>query len=91
MGSVEAGADYSIVEVLNEKGRSLTLPPGYVDVAAKDQFIETLKWPNLIEALNKNGHKIPVNWHEDYNHSYFFVNDFIDDHIEFHASHLYSR
>lgn len=91
-GSPEAGADYSIVEVLNAKGNSLTLPPGYVDVASRDQFIETLKWPNLIRALNENGHSnFPVNFHEDYDHSYFFVNDFIEDHIDFHAGHLYSN
>ena len=35
-GSPEGGADYSIVEVLNAKGTSLTLPPGYVDVGARD-------------------------------------------------------
>ena len=44
-GSPEAGADYSAVEVLNAKGRSLTLPPGYIDVAANDQFIQQLNWP----------------------------------------------
>ena len=44
-GSAEAGAEYSAVEVLNAKGRSLTLPPGYIDVAANDQFIKQLNWP----------------------------------------------
>jgi len=88
-GSAEAAADYSIVDVLNAKGNSLTLPPGYMDVAARDQFIDHLMWPALNSALRTNGHNVPVNYHEDYNHSYFFVNDFIEDHIDFHAGHLY--
>ena len=84
--------EYSIVEVLNSLGTSLTLPPGYMDLAANDQFIETLCWPDLIKALRTNGHtNFPIHTHEDYNHSYFFVNDFIEDHIAFHAGHLYSR
>ena len=91
-GSTEAAADYSFVEVLNAKGTSLKMPPGYVDVAANDQYIQHLMWPELIEALNVNGHSnFPVTYHEDYNHSFFFVNDFIEDHIEFHAKHLYCK
>ena len=88
-GTVEAAADYSIIEVLNAKGASLKLPPGSVEVAANDQFIDEMNWPELNAALNTNGHRVPMNWHEDYNHSYFFVNDMIDDAIDFHAGHLY--
>ena len=90
-GSAEAGAEWSAVEVLNAKGRSLTLPPGFIDVAANDQFINELNWGELTEALNENGHRYPVNWHEDYNHSWYFVNDFLEAHIDFHAAHLYGN
>jgi len=88
-GSPEAGADWSAVEVLNAKGTALKLPPGFIDVAANDQFINELNWPQLIEALNTNGHNTPVTYHEDYNHSWYFVNDFLEAHIDFHAAHLY--
>ena len=33
---------YSTVEILYEKGRSLKLPPGYVDIGARDQFMDWL-------------------------------------------------
>lgn len=46
--------------------------------------------PQLDEALNKNGHNVKINYREDYNHSFFFINDFIEDHIDFHAAHLYN-
>ena len=91
-GSTEAGADYSAVDVLNAKGTSLTLPPGYVDVGSMDQFQHHLDWPSLIKALNTNGHSnFPVNYHEGYEHSYYFVASIIEEHIDFHATHLYSR
>ena len=35
-GSVEAAKDYSITDILNEKGRALTLPPCYIDVGSRD-------------------------------------------------------
>lgn len=89
-GNLDYAKPYSGVDVLNEAGSNLRLPPGYIDVASRDQFIDCLNWPDLIEALNTNGHRVPVNWHEDYNHSFFFVNDFIEEHIDFHAAHLYN-
>ncbi len=46
--------------------------------------------PELLKALRTNGHiDFPVNYHEGYNHSYFYINDIIEDHIDFHAAHLY--
>lgn len=35
-GDSGAGKDYSITDILNEKGRTLTLPPGYIDVGSCD-------------------------------------------------------
>ena len=90
-GSAEGGADYSAVDVLNAKGTGLTLPPGFVDVASSDQFEDALNWPDLISALNTNGHNWPVNYNEGYNHSYYFVNDMFEHHIDFHAGHLLRR
>ena len=88
-GSNEAAKDYSISDILNERGTALKLPPGYVDVGARDQFMEHLQIPELIKALNTNGHRnFPVNYHEDYNHSFYFINEVIEDHIDFHAAHL---
>ena len=88
-GSVEAAAEYSAVDVLNAKGSTLTMPPGYVDVGAADQFLSELMWPELIKALNTNGHNVPVTYHEDYNHSFNFISTIIEDHIDYHAGHLY--
>jgi len=90
MGSIEAAKAYSIADILYDKGTSLTLPPGYVDIGSRDELLDDLLIPNLIRALNENGHNnFPVNYIEGYDHSYFFVNEVIEDHIDFHATHLY--
>ena len=65
--------------------------PGFVDTASRDQFVDALNWPDLIRDLNTEGHNWPVNYHEDYNHSYYFVNDMFEHHIDFHAGHLLRR
>lgn len=89
-GSMEAGADYSAIDLLNAKGSDLTMPPGFVDVASNDQFRESLDWAGLLKALRTNGHaNFGFNWHEGYDHSFFFVASRIEEHIDFHAAHLY--
>ena len=50
-GNIEGAAEYSITDILNAKGTSLKLPPGYVDVGAMDQFRDHLMWPELNRAL----------------------------------------
>lgn len=88
-GSYEGGKDFSLVDYLNAKGSQLRLPPGFVDVASKDELADFLQWPLLIETLRKNGHlDFPVTYHEGYDHSYCFVSTIIEKHIDFHASHL---
>lgn len=42
LGSAEAGADYSITDILNAKGSSLKLPPGYVDCGSVDEYFKEL-------------------------------------------------
>ena len=66
------------------------MPPGYVDVGTLDDFFEALMLPELEQALNENGHShIKINYHEGYDHGYFFITDMIEDHVDFHADHLY--
>jgi S-formylglutathione hydrolase len=45
--------------------------------------------PEVFEAAN-NKEKIDLvnRLQADYDHSYFFVSTFMEDHIRFHASHL---
>merc|ERR1712060_605962 len=80
-GSVEAGTEYSAVDIINNKGANLTLPPGFVDTASADQFQHCLNWADLTRALKTNGHDWEIRSHEGYDHSFFFVSTVIEEHI----------
>ncbi|MEL6297150.1 MAG: S-formylglutathione hydrolase [Pseudomonadota bacterium] len=63
--------------------------PLLIDQGLADTFIETQLKPELIEAAaDTHGHPLTLRRHEGYDHSYFFIATFIDDHIAHHAAAL---
>lgn len=86
--SGDEAKQYDCVELLNAGGADLKLPPGWIEYASADQFDEALCRDPLKEALGKNGHDIPIRMQEGYNHSFFFINSCIEEHINFHAAQL---
>ncbi|KAJ3053204.1 hypothetical protein HK097_004800 [Rhizophlyctis rosea] len=59
-----------------------------VEVGDKDQWLEEqLKVHKLTDKKNEKV-KLEVRWQEGYDHSYFFIQSFVEDHIAFHAKHL---
>lgn len=65
------------------------LVPVRVDQGSADDFlIEQLK-PEVLEAAAKaSGYPLELHLHEGYDHSYYFISSFIEEHLRFHASHL---
>lgn len=64
-------------------------PAILIDQGGADDFLETQLMPqNLVKAALKNNYTIQFNMHPGYDHSYFFISSFIDEHIAFHASYL---
>jgi S-formylglutathione hydrolase len=59
-----------------------------IDVGNKDQFIDLLKPETLANAMMKRRQSGEFRMQAGYDHSYFFVSTFIDDHIAFHAESL---
>lgn len=64
--------------------------PLFIDQGESDNFlVEQLK-PELLEkACQENNHPLTLRRQPDYDHSYFFIASFIDDHLRFHAQHLF--
>ncbi|MDF1764543.1 MAG: S-formylglutathione hydrolase [Oleibacter sp.] len=63
--------------------------PMRVDQGEADQFLaEQLKPEALEAAAKKAGHDLILNRHEGYDHSYYFISSFIDEHLRFHAQFL---
>ena len=78
--------DYDTCELLKLKKASL---PILVDQGDADQFLEEqLKPESLVQAAEVNGSEVKLRMQPGYDHSYFFISSFIDDHLEFHSKYL---
>jgi S-formylglutathione hydrolase len=62
-----------------------------VDQGEGDNFLaEQLKPEALKAAADKSGYPLTLRLQPGYDHSYYFIASFIDDHLRFHAQHLHS-
>lgn len=60
-----------------------------VDQGLNDPFLEEQLRPELLEdACADRGLDLVLRRHKGYDHSYYFVSSFIDDHLEWHAKSL---
>src|SRR5690606_19453757 len=62
--------------------------PILIDQGASDQFLDLLKPEALAEAMMQRRQNGAFRMQKGYDHSYFFVSTFMEDHIGFHASAL---
>lgn len=63
--------------------------PALVDQGQADNFLEEqLKPEALIAAAKVSDYPLALNFHEGYDHSYYFISSFIEEHLRFHAKHL---
>ena len=66
--------------------------PVMVDQGLSDDFLlEQLKPESLQEAGKVNDYPLELNLHEGYDHSYYFISSFIEQHLRFHATQLKSQ
>ena len=63
--------------------------PVLVDTGANDQFIDLLRPETLAKAAATRRQQSTLRLQPGYDHSYFFVSTFMEDHISFHAEALY--
>jgi S-formylglutathione hydrolase len=65
------------------------LPDLLVDQGTADSFLESQLKPRLLEeACAKVGQPLTLRMQEGYDHSYFFISTFIEDHLCWHAQRL---
>jgi S-formylglutathione hydrolase len=64
--------------------------PVLIDQGAADQFLDLLKPEALAEAIAAKRQQGSFRMQPGYDHSYFFVSTFMEDHIAFHADALYA-
>jgi S-formylglutathione hydrolase len=63
--------------------------PILIDTGTADQFGDLLKTEALAQAMAARRQHATLRLQPGYDHSYFFVSSFIEDHIGFHAEALY--
>jgi S-formylglutathione hydrolase len=81
--------DYDSSVLIGEAKDQLPL---LVDQGGKDQFLsEQLKPEALRQAAEENGYPLVYRQQDGYDHSYYFIASFIEDHLRFHADFLNGR
>lgn len=79
-------AQYDTTELMKTSQVHL---PALVDQGTQDNFLaEQLKPQALLDAAEKVGYPLELRMQEGFDHSYYFISSFIDDHLRFHAKHL---
>lgn len=63
--------------------------PILVDTGTTDQFIDLLRPEALAAAVAEKRQEATLRLQPGYDHSYFFVSSFMEDHVTFHAEALY--
>lgn len=71
------------------RGEGLDIPL-LIDTGSEDQFLDLLMPEALAEAVHAKRVPAQLRLQKGYDHSYFFVSTFMEDHIAFHAEALYS-
>ncbi len=83
-----AWAEYDATEL----AKSLQFPPPssiLIDQGLADQFLEQELHPHLFEAAcDANDIDLVLRRHEGYDHGYYFIASFMEDHLRHHASIL---
>jgi len=63
--------------------------PARVDQGGADDFlVEQLRPETLAAAAKVSNYPLDLHFHEGYDHSYYFIASFIEEHLRFHATHL---
>jgi len=85
----EAWKQYDAVELIKTIMDANGRLPILIDQGLDDQFLETQLYPHLFEqAIANTNYRLTLRRHDDFDHSYFFISTFMEDHIRHHASCL---
>jgi S-formylglutathione hydrolase len=64
--------------------------PLLIDTGTDDQFADLLKTESLASAIAERRAPAILRFQPGYDHSYYFVSSFMEDHVTFHAEALYA-
>lgn len=64
--------------------------PILIDTGTNDQFADLLKTESLAAAIAMRRQQATIRLQPGYDHSYFFISTFMEEHVAFHADALYA-
>jgi S-formylglutathione hydrolase len=77
---------YDATELVAGVKEAAHRPQILIDQGLSDQFLQTQLHPHLFEeACKKVGYPLQLRRHEGYDHSYYFISTFMQDHLVHHA------
>jgi S-formylglutathione hydrolase len=80
---------YDASELIKTLETPESLPVVLIDQGLSDQFLEEQLYPDQFEKNAKDsGLKLTLRRHADYDHSYYFISTYIEDHLAHHAKYL---
>ena len=80
-------APHDATLMMREKGLDV---PVLIDQGGSDQFLDLLRPEALSEAMVARRQEGIFRVQKGYDHSYFFISTFMEDHVAFHAEALYA-
>lgn len=83
----ESWKEYDATELV--KNYDGPIPDILIDQGTKDQFYPSQLLPeNFVEACRSKNVPVTLRMQEGYDHSYYFIASFVEDHIKHHARYL---
>lgn len=77
--------EWDTVDLVKKEG----IPPIFISQGTADNFYENnLEADAFLEAAESAGQELTYRFEEGYDHSYYFVSTFLEDHLNFHMEHL---
>nr|WP_136251222.1 S-formylglutathione hydrolase [Ningiella ruwaisensis] len=78
--------------ILSTKSSDSKRPPMLVDQGSSDEFLEKQLQPEaLVNAAKDADYPLSFRMQKGYDHSYYFIASFIEDHLHFHAEHFFNE
>lgn len=77
---------HDATELVRAKGA--LFPEVLIDQGLEDQFYSQLNPAKMNQVCESVGQKLSLREHAGYDHGYFFIQTFMDDHLQFHALQL---
>ncbi len=82
-------ADYDATELVKALGNSRPQNKILIDQGLDDQYLEQELHPHLFEAAcAEQSVELELRRHENYDHGYYFISTFMEDHLRHHSSLL---